>query len=260
MPKRELTGIKLAIAIPTYNEALNIPKLTQQIKNVCLKMDINCTLLIIDDNSPDGTGTIAEELAKSQKNRNFKIEMLHRKNKEGLGKAYVAGFKYLLKDNYDYILQMDADLSHNPKYLSKMLEAASNGADFVVGSRYVKGGGTPDWSLYRKLQSRGGNLYTRFFLGSRITDYTGGYNLYSTNLLRAIDLDDLQAGGYGFLIELKYLAQKNSKNIVQIPIVFMDRQHGKSKIPRNTLFKNLLLVPELNSKYKRYGSNAKTKN
>ena len=169
---------------------------------------------------------------------------MHRMGKDGLGKAYVAGFHQLLKKNYTHILQMDADLSHDPKYIPEFIQAAKT-ADFIVGARYIKGGATPDWAWHRKLLSRFGNLYTRLFLGSKIHDYTGGYNMYSADLLRAIDLATLQAGGYGFLIELKYRAVTHAKIIHEVPIVFMDRLHGTSKIPRSTIIKNLLLVPQL---------------
>lgn len=239
---------KIAIATPTYNEAKNIQKLIPAVAIVCQKFpDLSFTLLVIDDNSPDGTADKAEAAAKKLKVKNFTVDVLRRKGKEGFGKAYVHGFDTLLAQKFDYIIQMDADLSHDPKYLKDFIEAAQNGADFVVASRYIKGGGTPDWGLHRKLLSRGGNLYTRLFLGSKITDYTGGYNMYSADLLRRIDTGSLQASGYGFLIELKYRALQHSKSHHQVPIVFMDRQHGTSKIPKSTLFKNLVLVPKIRS-------------
>ena len=247
MSKKVSKSIKLAIAVPTYNEAKNISKLTKQLKNALEKTGVECTLFIIDDNSPDGTGTIADGLAKKEKSKNFQVRVMHRKGKEGLGRAYIAGFKELLKDSYTHILQMDADLSHNPKYIPQFIEAAKNGADFVVGSRYIKGGDTPDWAWHRKLISRLGNIYTRFFLGSKIHDYTGGFNLYSRELLGELQLDTLQAGGYGFLIELKYRALRQANKLAEVPIVFMDRTLGVSKIPKSTLVKNLLLVPRIRS-------------
>jgi dolichol-phosphate mannosyltransferase len=237
-------GVVLAIAVPTYNEAKNIPKLTAKIKAAVEKANIKTTLLIIDDNSPDGTGEVADKLAASEKGKTLSIKVLHRQGKEGLGKAYIEGFNQLLKGDYTHILQMDADLSHDPKYIPAFVAAVTK-ADFVVGSRYIKGGDTPDWAWYRKLQSRFGNVYARIFLGSKIHDYTGGYNLYSKQLLKKIGLDSLQAGGYGFLIELKYRAVLNSTGIHEVPIVFMDRLHGTSKIPRSTILKNFMLVPQL---------------
>ena len=244
MPEKREHTISLAIAIPTYNEAKNIVNLTQQIKATLQTTSVTCTVLIIDDNSPDGTGAVADALARQENSKKFAIKVLHRKGKEGLGKAYVAGFTQLLHNNYTHILQMDADLSHNPVYIPALLEEAKK-VDFVVGSRYIAGGDTPDWSLARKLLSRFGNIYARCFLGSKIHDYTGGYNLYSAALLQKVNLDTLQAGGYGFLIELKYRALRNCKAVNEVPIVFMDRMHGVSKIPRSTILKNLILIPSL---------------
>lgn len=237
--------MKLAIAIPTYNEATNIKKLLPAIKkNLKNYPGLSVTVFVIDDNSPDHTADIAEDLNKKLQDKSFKIKVLRRKKKEGLGKAYVYAFNKILVQRFDYILQMDADLSHDPKYLPQFLEATKK-ADLVVGSRYVRGGATPDWQWHRKLLSRGGNTYTRLLLSSRISDYTGGYNLFSYKLLHEIDLDSLQAGGYGFLIELKYKALAKCHNVIQVPIVFMDRQHGDSKIPRGIIVKNLLLVANL---------------
>jgi dolichol-phosphate mannosyltransferase len=237
--------MKLAIAIPTYNEATNIKKLLPAIqKNLKGYPELRCTVFVIDDSSPDGTANAAEILGRKLKTRTFSVSVLSRKKKEGLGKAYVYAFHKILAQKFDYILQMDADLSHNPKYLPKFLDAA-NEADFVVGSRYVRGGATPDWTWFRKLQSRGGNIYSRLLLSSRITDYTGGFNLYSADLLQAIDLDSLQAGTYGFLIELKYNALLKCQNVRQVPIVFLDRQHGNSKLPQGSISKNLTLVLRL---------------
>ncbi len=234
--------MKLAIAIPTYNEATNIKKLLPAIdKYLKPSQDVQCTVFVIDDNSPDGTADIAEKTGRQLSRKGFGVQVMRRRKKDGLGRAYVYAFHKILPQKFDCILQMDADLSHNPKYLPQFLAAAA-AADLVVGSRYVRGGSTPDWQWHRKLLSRGGNLYTRLLLGSRITDYTGGFNLYSRELLHKIDLDSLQAGGYGFLIELKYKALQNCHDVRQVPIVFMDRQHGDSKIPKGIIIKNLVLV------------------
>jgi dolichol-phosphate mannosyltransferase len=239
--------VKLGIAIPTYNESANINKLLAEIHKHLGKIpDLSTLILIIDDNSPDGTAEVAKKSAKKLKSKNFKVEIMSRKVKDGLGRAYIAGFNEILKSKPDFILQMDADLSHNPKYLREFVKAAKN-SDFVVGSRYIPGGQTPDWGLYRKLQSRGGNLYTRMILGSGITDYTGGYNMYSAKLLKKIGINTIKSTGYGFLLELKYRASLQAKNIHQVPIVFNDRQHGKSKMPKDTIVKTLLLVPRLKS-------------
>lgn len=240
---------KIAIATPTYNEVKNISKLITAVSKVCAKFPkIKFTVLVIDDNSPDGTADAADKVGKKLKSKNFEVQVLRRKGKEGFGKAYVHGFNVLLEQSFDYIIQMDADLSHDPKYLNDFIQEAEAGRDFVVASRYIPGGGTPDWGLHRKVLSRGGNLYTRMILGSKITDYTGGYNMYSADLLKSVDTASLSAGGYGFLIELKYKALQESKSFTQIPIIFKDRQHGKSKIPRSTLVKNFILVPQLRRK------------
>jgi dolichol-phosphate mannosyltransferase len=245
MPKKSSPAIRLAIAVPTYNEAKNIPKLIPQIKKVVLKTGVPCTLLIIDDNSPDGTGAIADKFAAAEKTKDFSVKVLHRKGKEGLGKAYVAGLKELLKQDFTYIMQMDADFSHNPKYIQNFVDEARKGKDFVAASRYMKGGKIVGWGLHRRILSFGGNIYTRLFLGNRITDYTNGLNMFSAELLRKVNTNTLDSSGYGFFIELKYTALHHAKNFAQIPIVLTDRQHGKSKLPRNTIFINLLLVPRL---------------
>ena len=245
MAKKVNEIIKLAIAVPTYNEANNVSQLVKQMKAAMLKTSTSCVLLIIDDNSPDGTGRIAEDLSRAEKTKTFQVYVMHRKKKGGLGSAYIAGFRHLLDSDFSHILQMDADLSHNPKYIPQFVRAAAEGADFIVGSRYVKGGDIPDWAWYRKLISRLGNFYTRLFLGSKIHDYTGGFNMYTKDLLGELDIDTLQARGYGYLIELKYRALRHAKKTIEVPIVFRDRTHGMSKIPKNTLLQNLLLVPQL---------------
>lgn len=236
---------KIAIATPTYNEAKNIRKLITLVAKECKDIpDTDITFFVIDDNSPDGTADVAEGLAKKYKAKNFKVEVLRRNSKDGIGKAYVAGFKILLAKKYDWVLQMDADLSHDPKYIKDFVAKAADN-DFVVGSRYIAGGGTPDWGLHRRVLSKGGNYYSRLFLGSTITDYTGGFNMYKASLLREIDVDTLSSSGYGFLIELKYKALSHAKKTAQVPIIFLDRQHGSSKIPKSTIFANFILVPKI---------------
>lgn len=248
MPNGESTRIKLSIAVPTYNEASNLKKLIPKIKEYTGNApNIDTTVYIIDDNSPDGTAKVANELGNRLNTKNFKVKIINRKEKEGLGKAYIFAFKEILKTDAQLILQMDADLSHNPKYIPDFVKAATN-ADFVVGSRYTKGGGTSNWSWYRRFLSRGGNFYTRALLDRRISDYTGGYNLYSKNLLRSIKMDDVYSKGYGFLIDLKYRALGKSKKVAEVPIIFTDRQHGKSKMPKSIIISNFLLVPRIRLK------------
>jgi dolichol-phosphate mannosyltransferase len=238
--------LKLGIAIPTYNEVSNIAKLIEEIhQNVSNIPGLQTILLVIDDSSPDGTADSVKKLSKKYHSEKFKVLLHSRKVKNGLGRAYIEGFKVLLKLEVDYIIQMDADLSHNPVYMPAFIKASKKN-ELVVGSRYIPGGETPDWSFSRRFLSKSGNLYARTILGSKVSDYTGGYNMYSSKLIKSIGLDDIQSTGYGFLIELKYKASKKANSTFQVPIIFNDRQHGKSKMAtKDTIIKNLVLVPKL---------------
>lgn len=241
----KMNKIKIAVLIPTYNEAKNIQLLLRAMQEMSAKLnDVSLNIYVIDDNSPDGTAEIAEGLNKELGNTGFQVDVIRRIKKEGLGKAYIEGFKKMLvmSDLPDYVLQMDADLSHDPAYIPEFIDAVRSGSDFVVGTRYVHGGSCPDWSWYRKLLSRGGNAYARIILGHKVTDYTGGFNMYSVDVLKRINWDRLDNAGYGFLIDLKYQAQQVGKKIIEVPIQFLDRQHGQSKMPLNTIFKNFSLV------------------
>ena len=238
--------MKIAIVTPTYNEAGNIERLIKEISAVCKKIeDVSFTLFVADDNSPDGTANIAKTAGIKYKSKNFLVRILSRKKKDGIGKAYINAFNIILKEDFDYVIQIDADLSHNPKYINDFVPLAKKGKDFVATSRYMKGGGITNWGLHRRILSRGGNIYTRAFLGSTITDYTNGLNMFSTKLLRQLNTNGIDSGGYGFFIELKYRAIHLAKNFSQFPIMLVDRENGKSKIPKNTIFINLLLVPRL---------------
>ncbi len=237
---------KIAIATPTYNEAQNIELLIAGLEKVCQKFpDLSFMLLVIDDNSPDGTANAAKQAAKKLTIKNFAVEVLSRAKKEGIGKAYIHGLTELIKRDFDYIIQIDADLQHNPKYIGDLIREARAGRDFVTTSRYMPGGKIIGWGLHRRLLSRGGNIYTRLFLGSKITDYTNGLNMFSAELLKKIDINSLSSAGYGFFIELKYRALQHAKNFTQIPITLTGRQHGQSKITKNTILINLILVPRL---------------
>lgn len=241
--------MKLAIAIPTYNEAGNIEQLLPAIRQSLESYPrLTTTVYIIDDNSPDGTAKTATKLRRKLAGSKFAVKLIPRDKKEGLGKAYIYGLTRILDDKPDFVATMDADFSHNPSYLTSFLRLTKD-ADFVVGSRYIPGGSTPDWAWGRKLQSRGGNLYLRLFLGSRITDYTGGYNVFSADLLRKVRLETISHGGYGFLIELKYRALARCNAVQQIPIIFMDRQVGQSKIPKSTIVRNVFLALRLRSSH-----------
>jgi dolichol-phosphate mannosyltransferase len=243
--------INLAILTPTFNEAKNIDLLLRELSMISIQEHtVNFNVFVIDDSSPDGTSAVASSLASTLKHTNFLISVVNREKKEGLGKAYIDGFKSMLQlDNPpDFVLQMDADLSHSPKYIPQFIEAARGGADFVVGSRYIPGGSSPDWSWYRKLLSRGGNFYACSILGRRIHDYTGGFNMYSIGLIRKMDVDSIDYFGYGFLIDLKFRAARLAKKIVEVPIHFIDREYGHSKMPANTIINNFLLVPKIRFK------------
>ena len=209
------------ICMPTYNEAENIRPIIQAIHEVVPEVEI----LVIDDNSPDGTGDIADELSE----RDERVHVLHRTEKAGLGQAYIAGFRWALERDYDRVVEMDADFSHQPKYLPEMIGQLDD-YDVVVGSRYVAGGGTEDWGVVRKIISRGGGMYARTILGMDVQDLTAGFVAWRAEVLEDIDLDDVEASGYVFQIGMKYRAHKKGYRILEVPIVFPDRVAGESKM------------------------------
>jgi dolichol-phosphate mannosyltransferase len=225
--------MKTLIIIPTYNELENLRPLIEEIFKYVPQTDI----LIVDDNSPDGTGKLADELSAEHP----PVHVLHRAGKLGLGTAYIAGFKYAIEHEYDAAFEMDADFSHDPRYLPNFLTAIED-ADLVIGSRYVEGGGTPNWSLLRRFISGGGNTYARFMLGLPIHDCTAGYRCYRRQVLEAIDLDTIQSQGYAFQIELVYRVLKRGFKIVETPIVFQDRRVGKSKMSRKIFLEGFVFV------------------
>jgi len=239
--------LNIAIAVPTYNESKNIRRLLKAIYNVVKDQRVaQIGVYVVDDSSPDGTAEVATATAEEFKNEVFEAHLLKRPKKEGLGKAYIDAFQRILAENkWDYILQMDADLSHDPSYILQFIAKASEGAEFVVASRYAKGGGAPEWGWFRKFLSRGGNAYARIVLGRQLSDYTGGFNMFGSDLLRRIQMSNISAMGYGFLVELKYKALKHCKSMAEIPIIFVDRTHGKSKIPQSTILRNFVLVFKL---------------
>jgi len=211
------------LCLPTYNERENVGPVTEAILAAAPGVDV----LVIDDDSPDGTGQLADALAA----RDRRIHVLHRAGKEGLGKAYLAGFAWALERGYGLVLEMDADFSHDPRYLPTLLAGAAQ-ADLVLGSRYVPGGGTENWGLARRLLSRGGSLYARLILGVPIRDLTGGFKCFRREVLEAIDLPTVQCSGYAFQIELTYRALRKGFRVVEVPIVFVDRRVGQSKMSR----------------------------
>jgi len=215
--------LKPLVIIPTYNERGNITELLPAI----LQADGRFHVLIVDDNSPDNTARAVLDLKRDKYPE--QIHLYSRPGKLGLGSAYVYGFKWGLERGYDFIIQMDADWSHNPEDLKSMLQAAEN-FDFVIASRYVKGGGTLNWGLARKFLSRFASIYSQIILGSDFADFTGGFNGWSAKLLQAIEVDSLRSDGYSFQVELKYLADKLGYRHVEIPITFTERRAGKSKM------------------------------
>jgi len=212
------------ICLPTYNERENLGPITEAIL-AATPPDVD--VLVIDDGSPDGTGLLADELAA----REPRVHVLHRAKKEGLGKAYLAGFDWALARDYGLVLEMDADFSHDPGYLPAMLAKAQE-ADLVLGSRYVPGGGTVNWGFGRKILSRGGSLYARTILGVRVRDLTGGFKCFRREVLEAIELGTVECSGYAFQIELTYRAILRGFRVAEIPIVFADRRVGQSKMSR----------------------------
>lgn len=224
---------KSLVVVPTYNESENVRPIVEAI----LKENPECNVLIVDDSSPDGTS----DIVKSMQQQESRLHLLIRAQKQGLGRAYVAGFTWALQNGYDVVVEMDADFSHRPVDLKKILQAIQS-ADFVVGSRYVPGGETVNWGLLRKIISRGGSLYSRLILGYPLSDWTGGFNAWKKDVLLAIGLEDIQSNGYSFQIELKYRALKKGFRGVESPIVFEDRRVGQSKMSARILIEALYRV------------------
>jgi len=221
------------VCLPTYDEKENVVPMVEAILAATPHVDV----LVIDDNSPDGTGQLADAVAA----REPRVKVLHRAGKEGLGKAYLAGFEWALGQGYELILEMDADFSHDPKYLPGMLEAA-RGADLVLGSRNVPGGGTVNWGLGRKFISRGGSLYARTILGIPVRDLTGGFKCFRRKVLESIDLPTVECSGYAFQIELTFRALRRGFRVVELPIVFVDRRVGQSKMSKRIVLEALRKV------------------
>ncbi len=213
--------MKKLVIIPTYNEIENLKKLLPELMLLSEKFDV----LVVDDSSPDGSGNFVTEKSKL----NSRIHLLSRPQKQGLGKAYIAGFKWGLQNGYDVLTEMDADFSHRPEDLNQILKKIET-TDVVIGSRYVHGGATVNWGLIRKIISRGGGIYSRMILGYPIQDWTGGFNSWKAEVLQKINLDTIMSNGYSFQIELKYKASKHGFNIIEHPIVFEDRRVGQSKM------------------------------
>ena len=225
------------IITPTYNERDNLPELVRRTLEVVPEAHI----MVVDDASPDGTGAVADELAEEDP----RVFVLHRTGKLGLGSAYIDAFRFGLAEGYDLLFEMDTDLSHDPRHLPSFLEAFERGADVVIGSRNVPGGGVEGWGPGRHLLSKGGSFYSRIILGLDIKDLTSGYKGFRADVLRDIDLDSVRSEGYSFQIELTYRAIRRGFRVEEVPITFVDRRAGHSKMSRRIFTEAVMLVPKL---------------
>jgi len=229
-------GRRCLVVLPTFNERDNLERIVADAL-AYLETDV----LVVDDGSPDGTGAIADRLAAADP----RVRVLHRAGKQGLGTAYIAGFRDAIALGYELVFEMDADFSHPPWDLPRLAAAGAAGADLVIGSRYVPGGSTVGWDLRRRLLSRGANLYARVVLGTKIRDMTAGFRCYAVDLLRRLDLDAVAAQGYAFQIEMAFRVQRAGGRIVELPIHFTDRRVGQSKMDGRIAREALFLVPKL---------------
>lgn len=225
--------------MPTFNEAGNIERAASKL----FEFNPAVQLLVVDDNSPDGTGRIADLLA-TQDNR---IKVLHRKDKQGLGAAYIAGFTYAFESDFDFVVEMDADGSHRAEDLPKLLEISAQN-DLVIGSRYVRGGRTQNWPLHRQWLSRGGNLYAKVMLGSRLNDMTAGFRVFRISFLKQMDLATINARGYSFQIEMAYRTIQLGGRAAEVPITFLEREIGESKMSGDIVSEALMLMTKLGFK------------
>ena len=231
--ERPTTVADCTVVIPTYNERENIGELIPRVLEIP-----RFRVLVVDDNSPDGTAEIVRDLARGEP----RIGLLSRPGKQGLGRAYLAGFRRALDEGAEFICEMDADFSHDPRYLPDLLAAAETRYDLVLGSRYVRGGGTVNWGLARQLISRGGNVYARAILGLPVSDATGGFRCYRRRVLETLDLGAIQSNGYSFQIEMVYRTRRAGFRVGEVPIIFPDRRVGQSKMSRRIVLEALLTV------------------
>ena len=227
---------RVLVIIPTYNEAENITTIISRLQAAQPEAHV----LVVDDNSPDGTGDIADRLA--AEDAADRIHVMHRTEKNGLGGAYIAGFHWGLDNGYDVLVEMDADGSHAPEQLHRLLDALNDGADLVCGSRYVPGGSTVNWPKRREILSRGGNIYSRLALGSSLRDITGGYNAFRRKALETIDIDSVESQGYCFQVDLKWRTVRAGFDVREVPITFVERQIGESKMSGDIVREALVKV------------------
>ncbi|NKX49660.1 polyprenol monophosphomannose synthase [Arthrobacter deserti] len=242
--------MRVVTIIPTYNEIQSLPLTLSRLRQAVPGTDV----LVVDDNSPDGTGELADRLAAEDP----AIHVLPRRGKEGLGPAYVAGFKWGLDNGYDVLVEMDADGSHQPEELPRLLGALRQGADMVKGSRWVAGGKVVNWPVHRKLLSRGGSLYSRILLGVRVRDITGGFNASHAGTLRRIDLDTVESVGYCFQVDLTWKTLKRGLTVQEVPITFVEREYGQSKMSGTIVLESILLVTKwgLSARWRRLAGKA----
>jgi dolichol-phosphate mannosyltransferase len=226
---------RAVVCLPTYNERENLEPMLRALG------DKGVRVLVIDDNSPDGTGELADRLAAEL----GYVDVLHRERKEGLGPAYLAGFRRALADGTELVLEMDCDFSHDPADVPRLIAAIEEGADLALGSRYVKGGAVRNWGLLRRIVSAGGSLYARVLLGSQVRDLTGGFKCYRREVLETIDLDAISSKGYAFQIETTYRALRAGFQVVEVPITFADREVGGSKMSKAIVAEAIWKVPGL---------------
>ena len=225
------------VCLPTYNEHENVERMVRALG------ELGVSVLVIDDSSPDGTGELADRLARELSH----VEVLHRERKEGLGPAYLAGFRRALADGAELILEMDCDFSHDPADVQRLIAAADE-ADLVLGSRYIPGGSVGNWGLLRRAVSAGGSLYARLLLGVGVHDLTGGFKCYRRTVLETIDLGAISSKGYAFQIETTYRALRAGFRVVEVPITFVDREQGGSKMSRRIVLEAIWKVPALRAK------------
>lgn len=226
--------IKTLVVIPTFNERDNIREVVERLFSACP----DCNLLVVDDSSPDGTAALVQELARDREG----ITLLSRMEKNGLGTAYVTGFRWALDRGYEAVVAMDADLSHDPATVPDLVSALEH-ADLAIGSRYIPGGGVANWSALRRMLSRAGNAYARLWLRFGVRDSTSGFRAYSAEALRHMDLDSFKAEGYAFQVETAWRVHLQGGRITEVPITFVERQHGRSKLSRRIVGEALLRIP-----------------
>ena len=227
--------MQATVCLPTYNERENVERMVRAL------VAEGVHVLVVDDSSPDGTGEVADRLAEELE----QVAVLHRAAKEGLGPAYLAGFRRALADGAELVLEMDCDFSHDPRDVPRLIAAAENGADLVLGSRYVPGGRIPNWGLLRRFISRGGCVYAQLWLQTRLRDLTGGFKCYRRAVLETIDLDAIESRGYAFQIEGTYRTLRKGFRVVEVPITFVDREEGGSKMSKAIVLEAIWKVPAL---------------